>query len=532
MSMKKYIYMILALAVLSCQKGEQMSQVASRFSIELDEFVDADGGTSSRKWEAGDKVGMLCMVDGKAEKIVAPVLMEGRGEGLFMFNWSEYEQGREMTFFFPSDAAVSMGDEGVEIEVPVEQDGSFNQLFVADGKSNGSSFMDVKMMLQPYWHIFSVQLVKGDYTVEKAKFMSNQHEITVTFPSPLDCREAVHTFYISLPQMTLAEGYTIVFTTTDNETFVVRSSDELVLKAGKMTQIKDARFPSEIVVCGSSMIYILDTDKVRTGGFEDAVTWSWDAQSVADIVGGAMDHLDECKVVDNGTRILATSSYSWAVLVDIATNELLWWSKSLKSAHSADLLPGGRIVVACSGADNGLGDRLQVLDRNVPNKVFSYVDLPSAHGVVWNEATERLYAVGGSSLNIYKLKNWDTDLPELELESSVDVSDYVTGLHDLTLADDNTLLLAGKKAALYNISRGTLARLPHFSNSTALKSVNYNPVTGECWYTDATDPEYQAGHDWATNTVFYTSSVVGSNIDLKIAVPEGFDMYKVRVRKW
>lgn len=509
-----------------------MPQVASRFSIQLDEFVDADGETMSRKWEAGDKVGMLCVVDGKVEKLAAPVLMEGRSEGLFMFNWSGYEQGREMTFFFPSDAPVSIEDGEVKIEVPEEQDGSFNQLFTANGMSNGSSFMDVKMVLQPYWHIFNVQLAKGDYVVEEARFQSGQLEIAVKFPSPLDCTVASQRFYITLPQMTLAEGYTIVFTTSDDETFMVRSSEELVLESGKMTQVKDAKFPSEIVVCGSSKIYVLDIDKVRTGSFEEAVTWSWDAQSVADIVGGEMTHLDECKVVDNGTRILATSSYSWAVLVDIATNELLWWSKSLKNAHSAEMLPDGRIVVACAGADNGLGDRLQVLDRDIPNKVLSYVDLPSAHGVVWSQSNQRLYAVGGSVLCIYKLKNWNTEVPELELENSVDVSDYVTSLHDLTLVDDKTLLLAGKKAALYNIVTGSMASLPHFSNSTALKSVNYNPVTGACWYTDATNPEYQAGNDWATNTVFYTSNVVGTKVDLKIAVPEGFNMYKVRVRKW
>ena len=248
--------------------------------------------------------------------------------------------------------------------------------------------------------------------------------------------------------------------------------------------------------------------------------------------------LDDCKVVDNGTKILATSSYSWAVLLDIATKELLWWSYSSKNAHSAELLPGGRIAVACSVSDYGNGDRVQIFDISKPNQVLSYVDLSSAHGVVWNESTQRLYAVGGSVLNIYTLTNWDSTTPTLTLERSIDTSKYVTGLHDLTLVNSSTLLLAGRKAALYELTNGTFTTLPHFNESKGLKSVNYNPVSGDCWYTDATSEANQVDYDWATRSIFYTSNIIGSQVDRQITIPQNFlgskefHMYKVRVKNW
>lgn len=287
-----------------------------------------------------------------------------------------------------------------------------------------------------------------------------------------------------------------------------------------------------LVVCGDNMIYMIDAEKAVDEGFDAAVTWSWDASSAADIVGGSMIRLDDCKVVDGGTKILATSSYSWAVLLDIATKQVLWWSKSSKNAHSADLLPGGRIAVACANASNGLGNRVQIFDIGSPNEVKSYVELGSAHGVVWNDARQRLYAVGGSTLAVYELTDWDTDTPTLTLENTYDTSGYVTGLHDLTYVNETTLLLAGRKAAFLNLSTGKFVSLPHFNGSTGLKSVNYDNSKGDCWYTDATDPKHQVDYDWATDTIFHTSDVTGNVVDRTISVPEGFNMYKVRVMNW
>lgn len=521
------------LVAVSCDKEPDYSVVASRFKFTLGSFLDAEGMNATRSWEADDEVAMFCLVDGKEEKLTANPLVEGRREGMFMFNWESYQKGRELAVVYPSDAPVRMVDGEFKVEVPATQDGSFSTLFMANAPSNGSSFLDTPMTLEQYWHTFHVSVAKNDYSIAHAEFISDEQTVKVQFESPLDCSKDSKKFYISLPPMTLNNGYTIVFTTVDGKSFEVKGFGQIVLEKGAMTEVKNAKSPAELVVCGDNMIYIINADIAAAAGFENAVTWSWNAETAASVVGGSMTHLDECKIVDNGTKVLATSSYSWAVLLDIATKEVLWWSKSSKNAHSAELLPDGRIAVACAGSDNGNGDIVQIFDISKPNEVLSTVPLASAHGVVWNAGNERLYAVGGSTLNSYKLTDWSTSAPTLTLDKTVSTSENVSSLHDLSLVNASTLLLAGKKAALYNISTGAFTNLPHFGESTALKSVNYNSLNGVAWYTDATKEEYQRpGLSWATNTIFYTSNVAGKTVDMEIPVPENLNMYKVRVKTW
>lgn len=531
--MKNFIYTLILsavmLPVISCEKSTE-TLVASRFELML---------SNERKWEAGDEVGIIRVAGDKVERATASPILTGRKESLFMFDWKGYEEGADIVVYYPASAEVSYENGTLSVPVPELQDGSLSNVYLAKGTSNGSSYLDVPMVLEPYWHNLQVSVKKGDYSISKAEFRSEEQSVTVGFDPALNCRQGLASFHISLPAVTLEKGYSVTFTTDDDETFELWKDGRIDLPRGEVSVAQNAGFPQELVVCGDNMIYIVDADVAEREGFENAVRWEWDAASVASVVGADMQRLDDCKPVDGGTKILATSSRSWAVLLDVATKELLWWSyKSadgaslLKNAHSADMLPGGRIAIACSGDDNGAGDKIQVFDMAQPNKDVCKASLESAHGVVWNESTQRLYAVGRSKLNVYELTDWNTDSPKLTLEKSIDTSENVSGLHDLTLVSDDYLLLAGKKAALYNLSTERFIALPHFSGSTALKSVNYNMASGDCWYTDATDPENQVDYDWATGAIFHTSNVAGSEVDRKIAVPEGFNMYKVRVKSW
>ena len=65
-----------------------------------------------------------------------------------------------------------------------------------------------------------------------------------------------------------------------------------------------------------------------------------------------MRTIDECKVVDNNRKMLVTSSSGGCVLIDIATKEVLFYATA-RNAHSAELLPEGRIAVALSVHNSG-----------------------------------------------------------------------------------------------------------------------------------------------------------------------------------
>jgi hypothetical protein len=239
-----------------------------------------------------------------------------------------------------------------------------------------------------------------------------------------------------------------------------------------------------------------------------------------------MIRLDDAKPVDDNKKILATSSKGYAVLIDKATGDVIWYSNISTNAHSAALLPNNRIAVACS--ENG--DKVQLFDVGASN-VEKYKDeLAHAHGVVWNPATERLYAIGGTSLKIYSLQDWATAAPKLKLEKTISTSGVVTGLHDMTLVDENTLLIAGNKAAFFNVTTEAFTSISTFQSSHSMKSLNYNSETKECWFTDPTVVEVP-DLTWASHTIRYSSNM-NTTYETKNFKIDDLNCYKVRVYNW
>lgn len=274
---------------------------------------------------------------------------------------------------------------------------------------------------------------------------------------------------------------------------------------------------------------VIEVGSEPPADYRNAVVWRWDSRSVAPVLGisESQCRVGEGKPVDNNRKLLLSGATGWCVLYDRQTDGILWWSTSCPQVHSSDLLPNDRVVLACSSGADANCNKVQVYDLGQNNKVLCQYDLESAHGVVWNESTQRLYAIGGKSLKIYKLKNWESDTPELEEERTVETPK--NSVHDLTAVNSHSLCIAGKSAYVYNTASGTFSELTHFSACTALKSVNYNEDTGEAWYTDATVPE--GDQDWTTQTLRHTSNVKNGEADLLIRIPD-LSVYKVRVLRW
>lgn len=200
---------------------------------------------------------------------------------------------------------------------------------------------------------------------------------------------------------------------------VFAAAISLIMPALPAAAETDDNHDPVLVLTGNSFVTIMRPTQIPAGGaYYDAAIWEWDARMSASNMGltaDRMQYIDEAKVVDNGTKVLVTSSDHWAALVDYETKKPVFYSTSCNNAHSAEMLPGNRLVVACSSSNGSL----QVYDIDKSNQVLYSTPLPNGHGAVWIESRQRLYANGGQKLNIYKLKNWDTDAPELELETSI-----------------------------------------------------------------------------------------------------------------
>lgn len=538
------------LGAISCNKepnGGESGAQAARMEITLEKYYSETGSIATRLWEKADVVSVID-IDAEGSVTTGSPLTSGSYSSSFVFSLEGAKKGDNLFAYMPASADIKFSNGTIEANLPTAQNGTISPAFIGKGTFSGSATTLNQMTLAPYWATIYASLERGNYSITKATLKGNSGEkiagklkinfndysttateqvITVTFADGLDCRETAAKFPFMLAPVTFEKGYTITFTLDSGSEVTYTCEDKTVCTMGGKTESGKAENDetTKILFCGDNMIYMIDADLAEAKGYKNAIIWEWDAKSEAATVGKGMIRLDDCKPVDNGTKILATSSQSYAVLVDVNTKKLLWYSNGSGNAHSADMLPNNRIAVACSDG----GDCIQIFDVDRSNKVLFSTPLESAHGVVWNPTTERLYAIGGTTLNVYKLLDWNTASPKLGLEETINTGSYVKGLHDMTLIDGNTLLLAGNKAAFYNIAQRTFNSIVHFNGSTSLKAVNYNPETGECWYTDATGSDREL--TWSSNDIRYTDDINKTGYTRNIWIGD-LNMYKVRVYKW
>ena len=387
------------------------------------------------------------------------------------------------------------------------------------------------------------ELIAGEVTLDPAteSFSATSSEVSVKLAEAVSCALEAKYIAVALAPATLSKGYTITLETSDGIK-TVSSSDALQLKAGECVYTETVNPDSvrKLMACGSNKVYLFDATKADwEGSYKSGLLWSWDCTSIQGTVSGckSSSHIDDVVLVNNRKQILVTCSNNsgWCVLLepDYSTSgsaDLLFWTNKATNAHSAEYLPGGYVAVACS-TDGG--DCLQLYKVGQNNTPLSTYALTSAHGCVWNEESQRLYAIGGTSLQIY---TWNSSEGKLTLEKTVSTSGFVSGLHDLSLVDANTLILGGKNAATYTISTGKFTSLAWF-NATAtngIKSLNYNPETQEIFYTFAVSGTAEGSYDWSSHKIRYTSTPASAYNagNEKHYIVDDINMYKVRVYNW
>ena len=267
----------------------------------------------------------------------------------------------------------------------------------------------------------------------------------------------------------------------------------------------------EIIACGDDQVIVIDSE--ASNGENVLVTWRWKISEVTDLPEKYQKILkptDECKPVDGHKKILITSSGGGVVLVDRETKKSLFYTHS-PMAHSAEMLPGNRVVIALS--THAAGNSIEVYDIDTPEKVVYKDSLYSGHGVVWLNKSKSLFALGYNELRRYSLKNWDSDKPELQLEENWELPD--NGGHDLVSISDTKLVLSTSKSVwTFNILDGKFTPFGSIGQTGNVKSVNYNETTGELVYT-------KGEISWWTHNIYC------SNPDKTITIPD-INIYKVR----
>ena len=253
----------------------------------------------------------------------------------------------------------------------------------------------------------------------------------------------------------------------------------------------------ELILCGADEVFILST--WLRGIPNTGRIWSWraaDCPNLRDALHATFRSTDDCKPVEDGKRILITSSSNGVALVERATKRAVF-NASVINAHSAEALPGGRIVVASSVSQSEKGNRLVLFDIAAPEKEIFSDPLVSAHGVVWDEKRRILWALGYDELRAYRLGGWETASPALERKGAFALPD--TSGHDLSPipGSPNLFVSTGEHCWYFDRDKGRFAPHDVLADARDVKSYSVNRWTGRIAYTQA------EGTDWWTDRVHF-----------------------------
>ena len=251
--------------------------------------------------------------------------------------------------------------------------------------------------------------------------------------------------------------------------------------------------PQSLIVCGWDEVYILDTADESLSAPPKIWTWKGkDCPTVPDTHTGLFGSTDDAKPINGARQILISSSACGVALVEKQSKKAMFYA-NVKNAHSVEMLPGNRIVVAAS--TNPEGNRLVLFDLSQSDKPLWHDELYSAHGVVWDAHRHILWALGYDQLRAYHLTDWDTATPKLTRIATYVLPDEQG--HDLQAVPRDSTLLITTHSNVYLFDRDRLTFAPHplLKNKERVKSVSINPNTGQLAYTQA------EGQNWWTEHI-------------------------------
>lgn len=267
-----------------------------------------------------------------------------------------------------------------------------------------------------------------------------------------------------------------------------------------------------VAVCGGGEVKIIDMAKSEGDKLHEVWSWRIDEQTEGLPAEYAeyLNPLDECKFVDGKRKLLLTSSHSGVVLIDLKTRKNLFYAR-VPMAHSADLLPNDRVAVALSTHEKG--NSLEIYDIAQPEKVLWRDSLYSGHGTVWHAERESLYALGYDVLREYKLRDWQSDSPSLEMVASWPIP--VRSGHDLVKVDEQRMLVSGHEGVYwFDVESGEYVPFEPLAETVNVKSVNYNARSGRLIYTKAEE-------SWWTHHIYQENPA-------KVITIDNMNIYKVR----
>jgi hypothetical protein len=249
-----------------------------------------------------------------------------------------------------------------------------------------------------------------------------------------------------------------------------------------------------LLACGGPQVLTLSL-RFSAGKPEIVSRADWEAGKSSGMPAAMVPRFnttDDCKPIDGGSRVLVASSAGAIAIVERATG-MTEFHAIVPGAHSAEVLPGGRVVAAASTADNG--NRLILFDRARSGVELFTTPLVSAHGTHWVESERTLWTLNLDELRAYELADWNSEKPSLKLRQSFKLPSH--GGHDLSPVPGTSsfVVTTEEEALIFDRKASRFSRHAEIGGLVNVKSVSIHPDNGRTAFTTADSPE------WWTRTV-------------------------------
>jgi len=226
---------------------------------------------------------------------------------------------------------------------------------------------------------------------------------------------------------------------------------------------------------------------------EEAVLWQWSAAQSVDIKAKHkiwFSLLTECKRVLNGTNVITSASGGAIAMVRMVDKKVIFYAQPGGNTHSVEILPDGNLVSASSYGFLKVFCTDPAVSKSPENGKFSTLKLHGAHGVVWDNKLQRLWAVGGTELVCCKYSGNRAN-PALEIGASFKLPGCYGGGHDLfPVPGTRKLFVTGQEVWTFDTEEGTFS---DFDNRGDIKSITQRSPDGlvflmqptESWWSDS-----------------------------------------------
>ena len=225
---------------------------------------------------------------------------------------------------------------------------------------------------------------------------------------------------------------------------------------------------------------------------------------------------------------------SYAAMISYPDGELLWnTSQTGQGPHSIELLPDDWIVVAAPGssASDYSDGKLTFFSAKRAQPRLS-VELPDAHGVLYDPEGGCIWAVGGDQLKKY---TYTADGRNLTVNEELAIALPSSGAHDLAAYygdTDKLIITTTEKVYVYEKTTGafmTAAEDSGIVSATRIKGIGILQ-DGSVIFTRPSEVVYPVRASWLTDCIVYHKWVNGELVKYRL-VSSQYEIYKIRVMR-